>query len=86
MSLGIVLKSTLTCPDCGHQEVEDMLADACQWFYECQGCGRLLQPRPGECCVFCSYGTVSCPPAQSSRAEMVDEASAEGGEQPASPL
>jgi hypothetical protein len=41
-----------------------MPTDACQWFYECPSCHALLRPRPGDCCVFCSYGTVKCPPIQ----------------------
>ena len=41
-----------------------MPTDACQFFYECAGCGALLRPKPGECCVFCSYGSVRCPPMQ----------------------
>jgi hypothetical protein len=41
-----------------------MPTDACQWFYECEGCQTLLRPRTGDCCVFCSYGTHSCPPIQ----------------------
>ena len=24
----------------------------------------LIQPLPGDCCVFCSYGSVRCPPKQ----------------------
>jgi hypothetical protein len=59
-----ILTSTLTCPQCGHQSVETMPTDACQWYYACQGCGALLRPKPGDCCVFCSYGTVPCPPVQ----------------------
>jgi PAS domain S-box-containing protein len=31
---------------------------------ECAGCGALLRPKPGDCCVFCSYGSVPCPPIQ----------------------
>ena len=27
-------------------------------------CGTLLRPKSGDCCVFCSYGTVPCPPIQ----------------------
>nr|WP_275666050.1 GDCCVxC domain-containing (seleno)protein [Vibrio sp. Isolate23] len=27
------------------------------YFYECKSCGELLKPLPGDCCVFCSYGT-----------------------------
>ena len=58
------LTSTLTCPICDHVEPEQMPTDACQWFYECKGCGEVLKPLPGDCCVFCSYGTIACPPIQ----------------------
>ncbi|WP_298283983.1 GDCCVxC domain-containing (seleno)protein [Acidocella sp.] len=56
--------SEITCPQCGHRKRELMPVDACQFFYECTGCGVLLRPKPGDCCVFCSYGTVPCPPVQ----------------------
>lgn len=56
--------STITCPECGHAETETMPTDACQYFYDCKGCGALLRPKHGDCCVFCSYGTVPCPPIQ----------------------
>jgi hypothetical protein len=58
------LESTITCPACGFAKAETMPTDACQWFYECEGCGALLRPNPGDCCVFCSFGTARCPPAQ----------------------
>jgi hypothetical protein len=58
------LKSTLTCPNCGFQATEQMPLDACQFFYECKGCGEKLKPKAGDCCVFCSYGSVPCPPVQ----------------------
>ena len=41
-----------------------MPTDACQFFYDCKGCGERLKPNPGDCCVFCSYGSVPCPPIQ----------------------
>ncbi len=59
-----VLESTLTCPACGHQKTETMPTEYCQWFYECEHCKTLLRPKPGDCCVYCSYGTVPCPPIQ----------------------
>jgi hypothetical protein len=59
--------STITCPHCAHQATERMPDDACQFFYVCQGCGARLKPLPGDCCVFCSYGNVPCPPIQQSR-------------------
>jgi len=63
----IRLTSTLTCPLCGHQAAQSMPADACQFFYECERCGVLLRPKDGDCCVFCSYGDVPCPPIQETR-------------------
>lgn len=35
-----------------------MPAQACQFFHECTGCGAMLSPKQGDCCVICSYGTV----------------------------
>ena len=60
----VQLESTLTCPKCGYQAVEIMPTDACQFFYDCKGCGERLKPLAGDCCVFCSYGSVPCPPIQ----------------------
>lgn len=58
------LESRLTCPHCGHEQVEIMPTSACQFFYQCAGCDVMLSPKEGDCCVFCSYGTVPCPPVQ----------------------
>ena len=46
-----------------------MPTDYCQFYYDCKGCGALLRPLEGDCCVFCSYGTGPCPPIQMARAE-----------------
>jgi hypothetical protein len=59
-----VLQCTLTCPHCGHGTLETMPENACVFFHECAGCGAMLRPKPGDCCVFCSYGDVPCPPVQ----------------------
>jgi len=56
--------SVITCPKCGERRRERMPTNACQFFYQCRGCGSVLRPLPGDCCVFCSYGTVKCPPKQ----------------------
>ena len=58
------LQSTITCPHCGHRATETMPTDACWYFYICRGCTMRLRPKEGECCVFCSYGTVPCPSVQ----------------------
>jgi hypothetical protein len=60
----IQLTSTITCPECRHKSSETMPTDACQFFYDCKGCGTRLKPKSGDCCVFCSYGNVPCPPIQ----------------------
>ena len=66
MSAGsaVLLESEITCPKCGFKRAEVMPVDACQFYYECTRCKALLRPRSGDCCVFCSYGTVNCPPKQ----------------------
>ena len=58
------LQSTISCPLCGGKAVETMPVDACQYFYDCRHCGEVLRPLKGDCCVFCSYGDVACPPVQ----------------------
>ena len=60
----VILESTLTCPSCSAAKVETMPTDACQYFYECTSCKTLLKPKQGDCCVFCSYDSVPCPPIQ----------------------
>lgn len=60
----IELTSTITCPNCGHKKEETMPTNACQFFYECENCKARLKPKEGDCCVFCSYGSVKCPPIQ----------------------
>lgn len=60
----INLISIITCPKCGHSKEEKMPTDACQFFYECVNCKTVLKPKQGDCCVYCSFGTVKCPPIQ----------------------
>jgi hypothetical protein len=47
-----------------------MPTNACRFFYDCSGCGVTLKPRPGDCCVYCSYGDVKCPPIQAVEAAV----------------
>lgn len=62
------LKSVLTCPQCQHTAEETMPTDACLYFYKCPQCNTLLRPKTGHCCVYCSYGSVKCPPVQMQQA------------------
>ena len=63
----VVLESVLTCPVCAAQTAETMPTNACQIVYVCPACGTTLRPKAGDCCVFCSYGSVPCPPIQEDR-------------------
>ncbi len=60
------LSTTITCPYCGTAKREAMPTNACQFFYKCSGCRSVLKPKPGDCCVFCSYSPVKCPSKQAS--------------------
>lgn len=60
----VQLQSVLRCPACGYQSELTMPTDACQFFFECPACSAMLAPKTGDCCVFCSYGTMPCPPIQ----------------------
>ena len=60
----VELQSTITCPNCQATKEETMPTNACQFFYECESCKTLLKPKSGDCCVYCSYGTIACPPIQ----------------------
>lgn len=60
----IIPDSTLTCPECGHISKDTMPTNTCQYFYDCKGCGAVLKPNAGDCCVYCSFGDVACPPIQ----------------------
>jgi hypothetical protein len=60
------LPVTIICPACQHAAVEAMPIDRCVYFYECPGCGMIVKPKPGDCCVYCSYGDKRCPFMQNS--------------------
>lgn len=67
MSNEVIRESVLTCPECGAQTKETMPTDSCQYFYPCPECNALLKPKEKDCCVFCSYGSVPCPPVQAAK-------------------
>lgn len=62
--MAVTLEATLTCPRCGAAQRATMPEDGCQFFYDCIACKAVLRPRAGDCCVFCSYADVRCPPEQ----------------------
>ncbi len=57
--------SEITRPACGGRTEARMPGGACQFSFDCPLCGRVLRREPGDCCVFCSCGTVPSPPVRS---------------------
>ena len=54
------LVGILTCPHCGAKQQAEIPTDRCQHAYVCNGCGKTVSSRVGDCCVFCSYGDRKC--------------------------
>ncbi|MEQ9265356.1 MAG: GDCCVxC domain-containing (seleno)protein [Balneolaceae bacterium] len=65
--MNYISASEITCPKCLHKKMEEMPIDACQFFYECENCKAILKPVGTDCCVYCSYGSVKCPPIQQNK-------------------
>ncbi len=61
-------RAWLTCPECNYVQEAEMPRDSCQFFYQCLKCKKVLRPKQGDCCVFCSYADLPCPPKQLERA------------------
>jgi hypothetical protein len=60
-------QATVTCPLCAHAALVAMPEDFCLYYFDCPGRGAILRPLPGDCCVFCSYGSAPCPSVQRRR-------------------
>lgn len=60
----IKFESEITYPICIFQKTETTSLESCQFFYECPSCESVIRPKFGDCCVFCSFGSVTCPPIQ----------------------
>jgi rubredoxin len=63
-ALDVKLDSVVTCSMCGYRSKERMPTDYCLIKYQCRKCGYVMTPKAGDCCIFCSYGSVPCPPIQ----------------------
>jgi hypothetical protein len=53
--------ATIRCPRCRVVTEAERPSDACVYFWDCPACGAVVKPKPGDCCVFCSYGSAPCP-------------------------
>jgi hypothetical protein len=62
--MDIIMQSVVTCPRCGVRIQREMPTDACIVVFECDSCRVVLRPKSGDCCIFCSFANVQCPPVQ----------------------
>ena len=62
-TLNYIETSVVTCPACDHAAREVMPLDACIFTYACPACGHELRATDGRC-IYCAYGSVTCPPVQ----------------------
>mgnify|MGYP001810438122 CR=1 FL=1 len=46
----------LVCPQCSTRIATSIEPSACILSHTCPGCGIVIRPRPGEGCIFSSYG------------------------------
>lgn len=60
----MTVPGVLTCPFCQLRTQEPMPINACLRVFDCPGCRATLRPNAGDCCVFCSFGDLPCPPRQ----------------------
>ena len=60
----ITTTSIITCPKCDFKKEEVMPTESCQFFYTCTNCKELLKALKGDCCVYCSFGSINCPSIQ----------------------
>lgn len=43
----VLYLATITCPFCSAKSEEEMRDNACQFFWECPACKRLVKPKKG---------------------------------------
>jgi len=54
------LTSILSCPLCRRTSEEIVPPDTWIRRHRCRLCSKDFAAKPGDCCVFCSYGSVRC--------------------------
>ena len=63
-SIKAKIKTIIKCPYCSHKKTEVMPINFCQFLYNCEACKKLIKPIKGDCCIYCSYGSIPCPTVQ----------------------
>jgi hypothetical protein len=61
---GIERSSVITCPVCSHSVSEKVSRETLKRVFHCPQCLTWLAPKPGDHCIYDSYGSFKCPPLQ----------------------
>jgi hypothetical protein len=64
----IIITTVICCPVCKFKSELRMIPNESKVFHFCEECGAKLKPRPGDCCVYKSFGTVPCVSVQEGKA------------------
>jgi hypothetical protein len=56
--------ANLTCPHCKKTYEVEMPVNYCQIVFKCLKCNENITPKKSDCCIFCSYTDIKCPPMQ----------------------
>lgn len=59
-----IVQTIMKCPSCRTTETVTMDPKTPGDFFTCKECKQTHEPRLGDCCVYCSYGSVNCPAVQ----------------------
>jgi len=52
----VELSTVVTCPSCNHKQTMMMPRNFCERSFHCYNCKKDHAEKPGDCCIFCSYG------------------------------
>uniref|UniRef100_UPI00404742C2 GDCCVxC domain-containing (seleno)protein n=1 Tax=Polynucleobacter sp. TaxID=2029855 RepID=UPI00404742C2 len=52
--------STITCPHCLGLDILEIPKGESHHLYRCPACSVILKPKSGDCCIFCSFGSIEC--------------------------
>jgi hypothetical protein len=61
---GIERSSLITCPACSHTVSEKVSRETVKRVFHCPQCLKWLEPKPGDHCIYDSYGSFKCPSLQ----------------------
>ena len=60
----VILETVMTCPSCHAKEKQTMWPHFIESVFVCNKCNKPHLQIPDRCCIYCSYGSIECPPIQ----------------------